>query len=292
MPMQVVGKAARCKRQGAFSGTKGHIQRKVIKKYDRNCATSHSKGTNFMTKKLTILPAALLASSAFGLTATGAHAANVDVQVSGPVIELSVSERIDSAPDTARMSTGVTTKAPTAQQALRENAQKMDVLVRKIKALGIAEKDIQTSGININAQFDYRQNEEPRLTGYQASNQVQIIVRDIDNLGDMIDALVGAGANNLNGPYFSLEDDNGVKAAARKKAMESGRVQALEYARLSGYENVRIVSISEAISGSSSMQRGRVANMAMDSMAEQSTPVQPGQVGTSVTVNVTYEMTR
>ncbi len=244
-----------------------------------------------MTNKFKILSAALFTASACAMVPTAATAANVDVQVTGPVIELSVTEQINSTPDTARITTGVTTKAPTAQQALRENAQKMDALVRQIKALGIADEDIQTSGININPQYDYRQNEEPLLTGYQASNQVQIIVRDIDDMGKMIDAIVGAGANNLNGPYFTLEDDNDVKAEARRKAMERGREQAMEYARIAGYQNVRIVSISEAISGMSSPQSGRVAKMSMDTV-EESTPVQPGQVGTAVTVNVTYEMTR
>ncbi len=236
------------------------------------------------------LPAMLMAASALTFTALSpAHAADVDVQTSGPVIELSISERIDSAPDTARIGTGVTTKAPTAQQALRDNARKMDALVKQIKALGIEDKYIQTTGININPEFDYRNNQEPRLTGYRASNQVQVEVRDIDRLGEMIDAMVSAGANNLNGPYFSLTNDTEVKAMARKSAMERGRAQALEYAKLAGYGNVRILAVSEHISGSSVVQNSaRVRSMAMDEAL--STPVQPGQVGTSVRVNVTYEM--
>ncbi len=243
-------------------------------------------------KRFKNLPAALVSASvlaATAITAAPAVAADVDIDAKGPVIELSISERIDSAPDTARMSTGVTAKAPTAQQALRDNARKMDALIKQIKALGIEDKYIQTTGININPEFDYQRGEEPRLTGYRASNQVQIEVRDIDRLGEMIDALVSAGANNLNGPYFSLTNDGEVKAMARKRAMERGRVQALDYARLAGYSNVRILAISEHISGSSPVQKGVMARAMSADMIE-STPVQPGQVGTSVTVQVTYEM--
>ncbi|WP_240330781.1 SIMPL domain-containing protein [Sphingorhabdus sp. Alg239-R122] len=245
-----------------------------------------------MMKRFKNLPAALISASVFTattLTTAPAVAADVDIDAKGPVIELSISERIDSVPDTARMSTGVTTKAPTAQQALRDNARKMDSLIKQIKALGIEDKYIQTTGININPEFDYQRGEEPRLTGYRASNQVQIEVRDIERLGEMIDALVSAGANNLNGPYFSLTNDGKVKAMARKRAMERGREQALDYAKLAGYSNVRILAISEHISGSSPVQK-RVMARAMSADMAESTPVQPGQVGTGVTVHVTYEM--
>ncbi len=248
-----------------------------------------------MIQKLSLIPATFVAASVLTISpllSADARAAAVDVQVAGPIIELSVNETIESAPDTARISTGVSTKAATAQAALRENAQKMDAVIRKIKSLGIADKDIQTSGININAEFDYRGNEEPVLTGYRASNTVQLTVRDIDNLGEMIDALVGAGANNLNGPYFTLENDENVKAAARKRAMERGRMQAMDYARLAGYNDVRIVAISEAISGSSQVSEGYGKIRAQAVSMDVSTPVQPGQVGTNVTVNITYEMVR
>ena len=238
----------------------------------------------------------ILTASALALTVLAirpALAADVTIAATGPVIELSVTQRLDSTPDTARIGTGVTTNAPTAQQALRDNAVKMDALVKKIKSLGIADRDIQTSGINISPVYNYRDQSEPQLTGYNASNQVQIDIQDMKNLGSIIDQLVAAGANNLNGPYFSLDNDSEVKNEARKQALTKGRAQALDYARLNGYGDVRVLQVSESLSGDGDyapQQRGFAKASVMAEAAP--TPVQPGQVGTSVTVNITYEMTR
>ena len=243
-----------------------------------------------MTISNRILPAAALAILPF--VTSQAVAANVNIAATGPVVELSVTQQLDSAPDTARLSTGVTTNAPTAQQALRDNAAKMDLLIKKIKSLGIDEKNIQTSGISISPVYDYRDRSEPLLTGYNATNQVQIEIADIKGLGKIIDQLAAAGANNLNGPYFSLDDDKAVKNAARKQALENGRVQALDYARLNGYSDVRVLQVSESLSDNSDYTAERSHALANFAQADVSTPVQPGQVGTSVTVNITYEMTR
>lgn len=244
-----------------------------------------------MTVFKRILPAGALALALLAIQP--AFAADVNVTASGPVIELSITQQLDSAPDTARIGTGVTTNALTAQQALRDNAVKMDALIRKIKSLGIADKDIQTSGINISPVYNYRDQSEPQLTGYNASNQVQIDIKNLAKLGDIIDQMVAAGANNLNGPYFSLENDGEVKNEARKQALEKSRAQALNYARLSGYSDVRVLQVSESLS-SNGEYAPQQRSFSKDSIAVTGSPtrVQPGQVGTSVTVNTTYEMTR
>lgn len=224
--------------------------------------------------------------------ASPALAADVQIQAAGPVVELTVNETVKARPDIATVGAGVTSRAPTAVAAMQENAKAMDAVVARIKALGIAKDDIQTTGINLYAQYDYDQTTQRQVfRGYQASNQVSVTLRKIDDTGKVLDALVAAGATDLNGPSFSIDDDTQAKAQARKTAMERARGQAMEYAQMTGYSGIRLLEITESISFNRPMPMMKV--MAMDAAASAApTPVEPGLVGTGVTVTVKYELTR
>lgn len=232
----------------------------------------------------------LLAGAALAfIPITVAQAANVEIVAQNPVIELSVSEQVDSAPDTAMFSTGVETKAKTATEALRQNSVQARAVINRLKSLGIAEKDIQTTGINLRADYDYDQeSRQNRFVGYAVSNQVSATVNDISKLGQILDAIVSSGATNLNGPSFSISDDSKLKDLARERALANGKARAMSYARSEGYSGVRVLSISEGMS-----HQSEAPMMRMEASAASSTPpVAPGQVGTVVSLNITYEMTR
>ena len=127
---------------------------------------------------------AIAISLATGCALAPLQAADVQIVAQNPVVELSVSEQINSAPDTARFSTGVESKARTATQALRLNSGKVRSLINQIRAMGIEAKDIQTSGISLNADYQYnRTTRQNDFVGYRVSNQVSVIVRDLDKLG-------------------------------------------------------------------------------------------------------------
>ena len=233
----------------------------------------------------------LLAGAALTLTpANFAQAANVQITAQNPVIELSVSEQVDSAPDTATFSTGVETKAKTATEALRQNSVQARAVIDRLKSLGIAQKDIQTTGINLRADYDYDQeSRENRFVGYVVSNQVSATVHDISKLGQILDAVVSSGATNLNGPTFSIDDDSKVKEVARERALANAKARAMSYARSEGYTGVRVLSINEGISNQSYAPMARMKN---EMAASSAPPVEPGQVGTVVSLSITYEMTR
>lgn len=220
-----------------------------------------------------------------------AVAAEIQIQSSGPVIELSVTETVNARPDIATVSAGVTTDASTAVEAMRANARQMSSVVDRIKALGIAEDDIQTTGINLNPRYDYDRNTQQQVfRGYQASNRVSVKLREIDETGEVLDALVAAGATDIGGPSFSIDDDTAYRAEARRAAMERAQAQAQDYAGMTGYSGLRLLEINESISGYQPMPVAYRA--AMDVAAEASTPVQPGLVGTNVNITVKYELTR
>lgn len=233
----------------------------------------------------------LLAGAALTLIpANLAQAANVEIVAQNPVIELSVSEQVDSAPDTAMFSTGVETKAKTATEALRQNSVQARAVIDRLKSLGIAEKDIQTTGINLRADYEYDQpSRQNRFVGYVVSNQVSATVNDISRLGEILDAIVTSGATNINGPSFSIRDDSKVKDVARERALANAKARAMNYARSEGYSGVRVLSINEGISHQSEQPKMR---MEMDAASSALPPVAPGQVGTVVSLNISFEMTR
>lgn len=233
----------------------------------------------------TILP---LAAAALAVPA----AAEVQVTSQGPLVELAVTETVKAKPDLAEVSAGVTTQAATAVEAMQRNAQAMDAVIQRIKALGIAPADIQTAGINLGAQYDYDQATQRQVfRGYQASNRVSVTLRDVKRTGPVLDALVAAGATDIGGPSFSLDDDRAPRAQARQTAFEHAQAQATEYARWAGYTGVRLLSISEAVNPGRPIPYAE-ARGAVASLDAKSTPIEPGLVGTAVTVSVTFEMTR
>lgn len=229
----------------------------------------------------------LLAVSAL---AAPAAAAEVQIQAQAPVVELTVGETVKYPPDVAEIGTGVTTRAHSAKEAVRLNAAAMQKVVDRLKALGIADKDIQTSNFGLNAQFDYPNGGgTPVFTGYQASNQVSVKLRHVDKVGDVLDALVDAGATNIFGPNFSLDDDAAAQAEARGKAFRRGQAMAEGYARMAGYTGVRLLEVSESVRGEGAPPPQPMAIMVT---AARKTPIEPGEVGTVVNLMLKYEMTR
>lgn len=232
---------------------------------------------------------AFIAASALTLPAA-ALAANVDIAATGPVVELNVYESVDVAPDTATIGAGVTTEAATATEALRQNSAEMQKVIARIKALGVAEKDIQTTGINLNARYDYDQATQRQVfRGYMASNRVSVILRKIDDTGRVLDALVAAGANDISGPSFSIDDDTAAKDAARKRAVERAQAQAKAYAEMLGYDGAKVLAISEGLTGNSPMPQ--MAEMRIATKVD-AAPVQPGMVQAGVNISITYELVK
>lgn len=221
------------------------------------------------------------------------QAAEIQIQVANPVVELSVNEIVHSAPDVAQVGAGVMTRAPSARDAVQQNSAAMERIVERLRALGIERKDIQTANFSLNPQYEYdRERGEQNFTGYQVSNNVQVTLRDLERAGEVLDALVQAGANNIYGPNFMLEDDDEAKAAARRNAFERGTRQAEEFARMADYSGVRLLEVSESFEG-----RGPIAPQAMalrsrEESSDATIPVEPGEVATSVTLGLKYEMTR
>ncbi|PKP65513.1 MAG: hypothetical protein CVT85_06150 [Alphaproteobacteria bacterium HGW-Alphaproteobacteria-7] len=234
----------------------------------------------------------MLAASALAIPAHSLAAAEIAISADGPVVELNVFESVSVAPDIATIGAGVTSEAPTATEALRQNSAEMQKVIARIKALGVADKDIQTTGINLNAMYDYNQEERRQVfRGYQASNRVSVILRKIDDAGKVLDALVAAGATDLNGPSFSIENDEDAKDTARKRAIERAQARVQAYADLFGYDGAKVLAIAESIEGRGAMPEMAKMRVSAD-MAAAAPPVQPGMVSTGISITIKYELVK
>lgn len=236
--------------------------------------------------------ATLLTASLAPLMLASPAAANVNIEIdaSGPVVELNIYESIAAEPDMVTIGAGVSTEARTATEALRINSAEMAKVIAELKKQGVPERDIQTTGINLNAMYDYDQNARRQVfRGYQASNRVSVKLRKIDETGRVLDALVGAGATDLSGPSFGLENDDAAKDAARKRALERAKARAEDYARELGYSGAKVLAIAESMSGASPMpERAMMRAVASDMAA--APPVQPGMVQTGISITIRYEL--
>lgn len=205
-------------------------------------------------------------------------------------LNLNVESSVRQAPDIATVQAGVVTQNRSARTAMRENAERMTRVMAALRAAGIAERDIQTSGINLAPQYEYLPDQRPRITGYQATNTVTVKVRNLDALGPVLDSLVTEGANSINGPTFGIDNPEALLDRARAEAMAKGMARANLYASAAGLRVRRVVSINESGGYTPQPQPMMMARAAMADGMEASTPVAAGEVALSIQLNLVFEL--
>jgi uncharacterized protein YggE len=233
---------------------------------------------------------ALAATTAIAIPPASAQvAAPVFAQpVSGTRLDISATGEVSRVPDIAVISAGVVTRSATAVAALADNAARMERVRAALKRAGIADRDIQTSNVSLNPDYRYAENQPPQLTGYSASNTVNVRFRDIKATGKILDALVAEGANQINGPSLTIDKPEAALDEARTKAIANGRARAELYARALGMRVVRLLSVSET----GGYGGGPVQMMARADMAQAAskTEIIPGEQQLQVTVNLSFEL--
>ena len=198
-------------------------------------------------KKTTLLAGALLA--AFSMTTIAntampsyAQEAKAIQPFQGTAILVNGTGEVTIKPDIARITVGVQTRNTDSTVAGQENANKINAIIKAIKALGVAEKDIQTTDYSISPQFNYVENKPPVLVDYQVSNSVRITVRKIADSGKVLDAAMKAGANIANGIQFDLSDPQQARDEALAKAVADATRKANLMAKASGNTKPLILS--------------------------------------------------
>jgi uncharacterized protein YggE len=191
-------------------------------------------------------------------------------------------------PDLAVTNIGIEVTSATLSEATDEANTKMAAVIDKIKGLGVADKDIQTTSYNVNPLTDQSgsNNSTPKITGYRVSNQVSVTVRKIGDLGKILDAATSAGANNIYGVNFGVADPTSFQQQARAAAVKDAQDKANQLAQAGGLTLGKIVSIDET-QESQPIPRS-AAPLAFS--AAGSVPIQTGELEISVSVNVRFAL--
>jgi len=236
--------------------------------------------------------AALLASAAAPQALAQAAPPAAESMFRATTLNLAAYGETEVVPDMATITLGVMTEGDTAQAAMQANATRMNAVLAALKRGGIAERDIQTSNLNLSPRYQYVENLPPKLIGYQASNQVTVRVRDLKRLGQAVDATVNAGANQVHGISFGLDDPTAAENAAREKAVKALAAKADLYARATGHRVVRLVTLSEGAASYPVPPPMPMAAMASFRKESADTSVSPGELKVRVDVTGLYELGR
>lgn len=185
-------------------------------------------------------------------------------------------------PDQATFSFGVQTQGASAKAALDANSARMALVIAALKRAGIAEKDLQTQDVSVMP----RQNETGQISGYYANNSVQALVRKLAGAGAVVDAAVGAGANQSSGPSFDQSGRDAVYRSALRAAVADARTKAQALAAESNASLGRVTRIVEGFAAEPVPMYDR----AVAQSAKAETPVEPGTQEVQATVTVTFEL--
>jgi len=233
----------------------------------------------------------------------------VEIAPGNTLLTVSAEGRSLREPDMAVFSAGVTTQGATASAALGENSRAMNQVIAELRRAGIEERDIQTSNLSIQpvyadpsrdaiiaAQTSGQpyvppppQDQIPRIIGYQASNTVSVRQRNLKEFGLVIDTLAAAGANQINGPAFQMDEPEPALDEARLEAIATARQRAELYADATGLRIVRILSINEG-GGYSGPQPIFVTASRMSAPPAPPPRIQPGELQMTANVTVLYEL--
>jgi uncharacterized protein YggE len=232
--------------------------------------------------------AALLAALALALVALAGcgDTTNVTSAAAANTVTASGAGTTQAVPDTAEMAFGVTTLSPNAKSALDEASRSAEQIASAVKKQGVAGEDIQTQDVSVYPQT-VDQNGKQVITGYQASLSVRVKVRDISKLGEIISAANAAGANNVSGPSFTIDDPAPARAKAIDDAVADARKSAEAMAEAAGKSVGEVLSMSSSDVGVAPSAMYGASDMAG---AAKDVPIEPGQLDISANVVVVFEL--
>ena len=209
----------------------------------------------------------------------------------GSVITVTGTGKVTAEPDQAQINVGVRTFAATAQDSQQANTEQVNALIEHLKSLGVDEKDITTNGYYLNAEYDWSEGGNGRITGYNTSVDLAIRNQPVADVGRLISESVAAGANQFQGISFSVSNYDELYTEALAAGVAAARTHAEALAAAAGKTLAEVVSISEGTQSNSSTYRSVnlfVEEAAMDAGAAKAIDVQPGQQEISAPVTVTY----
>lgn len=201
-------------------------------------------------------------------------------------ITVSAVGHVSARPDVARISGGVVSEAASAKEALSANSAAMEKLLAGLTSSGIASADIKTTSFDVSPRYhNNRDGNAPRIDGYRVTNQVLVVVRDLDRLGTLLDQLVTLGANQIGGLSFDIDKAEALQDQARKKAIVQARQRAEIYATAAGVRLGAVLVISEE-----ALHMAPRGPMLARAAVAESVPIAEGMQDITARVTVTYAL--
>ncbi len=189
-------------------------------------------------------------------------------------------------PDAVQVRSGVQTNADTAKAALAENTSLMSNVIDGLKAMGVESKDIQTANFSVQPRYQHHRDGRPAdVTGYQVTNEVNVLLRDLEKVGVVLDKLIQLGANQMRGLDFQVLDAEKLRDEARREAIANARRRAELYAAAAGAKVGEVIEIREGSVSSPGPER-MVKSMARSA----DVPVEAGEETLSASVTVTWAL--
>ena len=204
--------------------------------------------------------------------------------------------QVTSAPDIATLNGGVEAVAEAVAEARSKAAEAMDAMMEALASLGVEDRNIQTTSFNIYPEYQYdREKDKSELVGYRVNNQIAVTIRDLDQVGAVIDDMVEAGGDlaRFNGIRFGLDDPKPLETEARKLAVEDLTAKATELADNAGVSLGDLVYISESFGASPrtfDMAESAASMRVMLSSDAADTPISGGELGVTITVQGVFNL--
>jgi uncharacterized protein len=231
---------------------------------------------------------AVCCAAAVFLASPQAQAAD-ETKPMNPTISITSTGTVTAKPDQVAITVGVSSTAKTAKAALAANTASMQPVIAALKAAGIEPRDIQTSNFNLQPAYQYFQDgKPPKLTGYQVSNTVDIRLRNIEKLGEILDKVVGEGSNQIAGIQFIVSKADQLRDDARKAAVANATRIAKTYAEAAGVQLGRVLTISEPFADSG--VQGRNTMMVQKTSAESAAPIEAGEQTLAAVVTMVWAL--
>ncbi len=244
-----------------------------------------------------VIVAMVMISSAIWLLADTAR----KTEEAASTITVSGTGTIYTKPDLALATVSVVSEAKTVMEAMADNTQKMNAVIESVKSQGVEEKDLKTTNFSIYPRYEYEKVEvdiyssyyptgKRTLVGYDVNQSLQIKIRDLTKIGAIIQGATDKGANEVSNLQFTIDEQDAIKAQARKEAIDKAKTKAKELAKELGIRLIKISSFNE--SGSTpyyySYDTKSAAPVGMGGAEEAS--IQTGENKIEVTVSITYEI--
>src|SRR5579884_1348571 len=215
-----------------------------------------------------------------------AQQALVNQNIAGTRLDVVAAAEVTRVPDVAIVSAGVISRSTNAASALGESSSRIERMTNVLRRAGVSDSDIQTSDLRLNPEYRYPENEAPQLVGYSATNTIRVRLRDLKKAGPILDALVAQGANQINGPVFTIDRPDEALDEARVKAIALGRARADLYAHSLGLHVTRVVSVNET----EAANVGPEGAFTMQARAAPPTKIMEGEQKLKVCVAMTFEL--